>query len=1205
MNNQIKQDILAIESKIKSLHQTYLNLKVLENTHAQKLSSDQQKIDSAFQAAQQNIKNIQRNYQNRIEADKDFLAELTAMVSQLPPKYTKEYKPGFATCPQSINMNHIRMFYEMIIEDTAESFNNRLWKKNGYYDWKQMTLDFMRMAEEAELYLQRDIQLAVQASNRDVQQAQQAANNARQQGNNNHQMLEQGQKQLFNAEVQKLQRERQAFLSSELVIGFDRRISSSLVDTGGVKADWSNYNAKRAIAKGITIGSISQEIHAESVSLTDQLEKAIKCFHSMPQLGSAVGEVEYTDDDALPCKDERTKLSRSMHMRIWRDLGLNSDAQKVWNADSDDKKTEKKERFAEFYIPYTLPLTKNFRLYYANGGKKSNAVAEEIQSIVLKKLRGYPTDSVRTYFIDPVSRGINLGVLNTSKEKNEEIGIGLYNSKDDIRNALKKLEAHIDDTVSKLGKFSSVKEYNRSNKTQIEETMLVIFDFPESFSQDSLELLNTIIKNSDKCGIDIIISSEYAAHYLSLNDNAPRFDWSIYLKEKWTYITRMGDRFMLSEDGHHYNNYELCTLTDAQRAFIDQYRKIYAASLKVDNSFAGVFGNNLSVEYKDATNGIVLPVMIRKEKKDELCNLVIGADGNSMHTLITGRTGSGKSTFLHTLIMSTMLHYHPDDVELWLVDYGNVEFTKYVTNRPPSIRFISTESSEEFTYSFLEYIVTFLNLRKELFRQGGDFTNIKQYRKKFGFHSMSRVLLIIDECHGMTQHIQQEPQYKRMLENILSECRKYGLSIIFSNQTMKALTGLSDGAKDQILNRIAMKNSLEEIKMTLAVESSDYYTEDIVHKMIEMEDKGHFWFKEKLQGISKFSINQFQAIHLAEEEHPKILKQIMQRKTEIQPGKDVYVIDSSKRKALSIQNLKLKVSQLQQENNRITPIHMGVPVTIEREFHFNMESRYNHNVLILGRDLELSQGLVEVLMANIYAQGDAKLLVFADQMDDIYQNLQDNGTFDKYNNIEVLDNTSDICIKVNELYNQIKSKKILRQKTFILWLGYPDIFDEFNVSPSKKDVKFAEESVSVPKKNTGIDLQKALQDEELIAMAKALDMPLEDLVRSMCQVEEPIEIVDKDDYSYNACDDVNTLIQMGGKFNLFTTIVFASHSDIRRIKGFDLNTFIHKIATSMPKEESYEWGMKAFAADLEAKITAVYYDGEKARKFRPYIIKET
>ena len=1197
MNNQLKQDIFTIESKIKSLHQTYLNLKVLEGTHAQKLSSDQQKVDSAFQAAQQNIKNIQRNYQNRIEADKDFLAELTAMVSQLPPKYTKEYKPGFAMCPQSINMNHIRVFYEMVIEDTAESFNNRLWKKNGYYDWKQMTLDFMHMVEEAELYLQRDIQLAVQASNRDVQQAQQAANNARQQGNDNHQMLKQGQKQLFNAEVQKLQRERQAFLSSELVVNFDRRVSSSLVDTGGVKADWSGYNAKRSIAKGITIGSISQEIHAESVSLTDQLEKAIKCFHSMPQLGSAVGEVEYTDDDALPCKDEREKSRRSFDEKGWRSFGLLKKRSNVFGyEDDEDKKEPPKERFAEFYIPYTLPLTKNFRLYYANGGKKSNAAAEEIQSIVLKKLRGYPTDSVRTYFIDPVSRGINLGVLNTSKDKNEEIGIGLYNSKDDIRLALKKLEAHIDDTVSKLGKFSSVKEYNRGNKAPIEETMLVIFDFPESFSQDSLELLNTIIKNSDKCGIDIIISSEYAAHYLSLNDNAPRFDWSIYLKEKWIYITRMGDRFMLSEDGHHYNNYELCTLTDAQRAFIDTYRKIYSDSMKIDNTFSHVFNTPQQTAYKDATNGIILPVMIRNEKKGELCDFVIGANANSTHALITGSTGSGKSSFLHMLITSILLNYHPDDVEFWMIDYGKVEFAQYATNRPASIRFLSTERSEEFTFSFLDYMKAFFEHRADLFAKEG-VNDIKAYRAKCGRLSMPRVILMIDEFHIMTQQVQQDIRYKNLLENSLTDYRKYGLSCIFSNQTLSALNGLSDTGKKQIKKRIAMMNSLDEMKLTLDVQN-DNYSEEMIHRM-ERTTTGELWCKEQISDRD-FTINQFMAVYIDDKERNAVLNSIVSRSVVPQVDCEVHVINDAKREEISIRDLCSRISSMQ--SNRITPIHMGVPVTIEREFHFNTESRYNHNVLILGRDLELSQGLVEVLMANIYAQGDAQLLVFADQMDDVYQNLQNNGTFDKYNNIEVLDNTSDICIKINELYNQIKSKKILRQKTFILWLGYPDIFDEFNVSPSKKDVKFAEESVSVQKENTGIDLQKALQDEELIAMAKALDMPLEDLVLSMCQVEESVEIVDKDDYSYNACDDVNTLIQMGGKFNLFTVMVFASHSDIRRLKGFDLNTFIHKIATSMPKEESYEWGLKAFAADLEAKITAVYYDGEKARKFRPYII---
>ena len=1163
MNHQIKQDILLIENKIKELHESYLSLKRLEKTHEENLLLDQQKIDDAFQADQQNIKRIQRNYQNRIEADKDFLEELTAMVSQLPPKYAKAYAPGYATCPQSVDMNLIRFFYNMVIEDTKEAFNNRLWKKNGYYDWKQMTLDFMRMAEEAELYLQRDIQFAVQASNRDVQQAQQAANTARQQDKSNYKQLEQRQKQQFDAEVHKLQRERQTFLSSELVLGFDRRVSNSLVDTGVVSADWAGYNAKRNVAQGITIGSISQEIRAESISLTEQLEKAIKCFHSLPQLGSARGTLDSNNAYAIP---RREQIGKS------------------------------KDRYAEFYVPYTLPLNRNFKLYYTHGGQMADVIAEEIQSFVLKKLRSYPTESLHTYFIDPVSRGSNLGVLNASKEQNDEIGISLYNSKDDIYTALKELEEYVDNTVSRLGKFSSVKEYNQNNKNSMEETLLVIFDFPENFTQESLGLLNTIITNADKCGIDIVISSEYAAHSLRINKKAPRFDWSIYLKEKWIYINRTGNHFMLSEDGQHYNNYEFCTLTDAQRAFIDNYRKIYADSMKIDNAFSHVFNSPQQTTYKDATDGIVLPVMIRNEKKGELCDFVIGANANSTHALITGSTGSGKSSFLHMLITSILLNYHPDDVEFWMIDYGKVEFAQYVTNRPASIRFLSTERSEEFTFSFLDYMKAFFEHRADLFAKEG-VNDIKAYRAKSGRLSMPRVILMIDEFHIMTQQVQQDIRYKNLLENSLTDYRKYGLSCIFSNQTLSALNGLSDTGKKQIKKRIAMMNSLDEMKLTLDVQN-DNYSEEMIHRM-ERTTTGELWCKEQISD-REFTINQFMAVYIDDKERNAVLNSIVARPVVPQVDCEVHVINDAKREEISIRDLRSKISSTQ--SNRITLIHMGVPVTIEREFHFNMESRYNHNILVLGRDLELSQGLVEVLMANFYAQGDTKLLVFADQMDDIYQNLQDNGTFDKYNNIEVLDNTSDICIKINELYTQIKSKKILRQKTFILWLGYPDIFDEFNVSPSKKDVKFAEESVSVPKENTGVDLQKALQDEELIAMAKALDVPLEDLIRSMCQVEEPVEIVDKDDYSYNACDDVNTLIQMGGKFNLFTTMVFASHSDIIRIKGFDLNTFIHKIATSMPKEESYEWGLKAFAADLEANTTAVYYNGEKARKFRPYII---
>ena len=1131
------KDIREIEKQMSGLHDAYLRLKELESTQSTVLSLERGKIDGTFQSTQQSIKNIQKKYQNRIESDKDFIAELTAMVSRLNPKYTRDYVAGRAVCPQSIDLDVIRFFHRRVLEDTGESFTKRLLRIDGYYDWKQMTLDFMRKAEEAELYLQRDMQNAVQACNYEIQQVQQSANLTKQQGEADYQALERKQKEVLASELQKLQSERQAFLSSNLVTGFNSRMISYLYDTGYEQHDWTEYNPARPQSNGFSLGKHLIEIEAKSVSLTKELEKKISCFR-ISDLGSK----------------------------------------------------------AAFHIPYIVSNDKNHRLYYHFSNSTKREVADEIQDFILKKLRSFPVESIQTYVVDPLGRGSNLGVLKAEKEANEAIGIYLNNSKDDIRNMLSKLEHEIDDITAKLGKCSTVKQYNSQNKNTIPERVLVLFDFPEHFSSDTIESLSTIIRNSDKCGIDVVISSSYDIR--KLNDAFPHshINWSFFLNEKWTCFDASQSIWHITLESNITVPYSHLNLKSAQSAFIDKYREIYADSMKIDNSFSSIFDSSQQNGYKDATNGIVLPVMIRNEKKGELCDFVIGANANSTHALITGSTGSGKSSFLHMLITSILLNYHPDDVEFWMIDYGKVEFAQYASNRPASIRFLSTERSEEFTFSFLDYMKAFFEHRAELFAKEG-VTDIKAYRAKCGRLSMPRVILMIDEFHIMTQQVQQDIRYKNILENSLTDYRKYGLSCIFSNQTLSALNGLSDTGKKQIKKRIAMMNSLDEMKMTLDVQS-DNYSEDMIHRM-ERTATGELWCKEQISDRD-FTINQFMAVYIDDKERSAVLNSIVARPIVPQVDCEVHIINDSKREEITGDSLGTKNSLMQ--SNRITPIHMGVPVTIEREFYFNIEARYNHNILVLGRDLELSQGLVEVLIANIHSQGNTKLLVFADQMDDVYQNLQDNGTFDKYNNIEVLDNTSDICIKINELYTQIKSKMILRQKTFILWLGYPDVFDEFNVSPPKKDVKFAGESIVEAEEHVEINIQKALLDEELIAMAKALDVPLEDLVCSMCQVEEPLEIVNKEDYSYNACDDVNTLIQMGGKFNLFNTMVFASHSDIRRIKGFDLNTFIHKIATSMPKEESYEWGLKAFAADLEAQKTAVYYDGEKARKFRPYII---
>src|SRR5262249_36123564 len=132
-------------------------------------------------------------------------------------------------------------------------------------------------------------------------------------------------------------------------------------------------------------------------------------------------------------------------------------------------------------------------------------------------------------------------------------------------------------------------------------------------------------------------------------------------------------------------------------------------------------------------------------------HLQLGA-GTAQHVLVAGKTGSGKSTLLHALITNLALHYGPEEVELYLIDFKKgVEFKTYATHELPHAPVIAVESEREFGLSVLQRLDAELKRRGDLFR-AACVQDVAAYREKCmspataaGAQALPRILLVVDE----------------------------------------------------------------------------------------------------------------------------------------------------------------------------------------------------------------------------------------------------------------------------------------------------------------------------------------------------------------------------------------------------------------------------------------------------------------------------
>lgn len=148
------------------------------------------------------------------------------------------------------------------------------------------------------------------------------------------------------------------------------------------------------------------------------------------------------------------------------------------------------------------------------------------------------------------------------------------------------------------------------------------------------------------------------------------------------------------------------------------------------------------------------------------------------HMLVAGTSGSGKSVFLHSFILSLMMRQTPDEVKFLIVDPKQVEFN-YYRDCPHLYCPIITEPLE--ARVALNKMIKEMENRYTLLAQGC-FTDIKQYNeamKEEGKDIVPYVVIIIDEYNDLVSAL---ADIEKPIIRLAQKARSAGIHICIATQ---------------------------------------------------------------------------------------------------------------------------------------------------------------------------------------------------------------------------------------------------------------------------------------------------------------------------------------------------------------------------------------------------------------------------------------
>ncbi|MCA0171423.1 type VII secretion protein EssC [Bacillus sp. RAR_GA_16] len=182
-----------------------------------------------------------------------------------------------------------------------------------------------------------------------------------------------------------------------------------------------------------------------------------------------------------------------------------------------------------------------------------------------------------------------------------------------------------------------------------------------------------------------------------------------------------------------------------------------------------------------SSKSLAAPVGLKGRK--DIVELNLHEKAHGPHGLLAGTTGSGKSEFLQTYILSLAVHYHPYEVAFLLIDYKGGGMAQPFKQIPHLLGTITNiEGSENFSTRALASIKSELKKRQTIFDQYevshiNDYTVL--YKSGVANEPMPHLFLISDEFAELKT---EEPEFIKELVSAARIGRSLGVHLILATQ---------------------------------------------------------------------------------------------------------------------------------------------------------------------------------------------------------------------------------------------------------------------------------------------------------------------------------------------------------------------------------------------------------------------------------------